>query len=415
MAVPETRAFLPKALDRDLVELYRSWDKMERAHHKNTIIDFDLATSSEIKAAKDREEVLARFEAAMKRDDVGQLPEAVRELVTLRLNASRTYLLALLGTRIPFADYVAQTLGVQPHLFEEAVIEHAASEVNSALEQLGLPGKSIAFTRDQALRFQEEFLIRDESRLPRQFDYYLSKWLPVLHGWFSFQLNGYDIRLEFAREDAYWKNWISGQLDLGEINFRINIHSRHVWYAGSPETLALHEYCGHAVQMILWHQRIKQGLLPQFFGILTVHFPDQFMLEGLAEVLPYILPDGVQLEKKSVVLRNLQYYTLLVMNNVHILANQPDGVREAHEYAVRRLPFTSEEVINAEIRDRRDHPLFRTYQYVYGISKHTFLTYLRKLDREAGRELLKIAYTRPMTSHQFSQCYKDLLGNMSVR
>src|SRR5262249_36125999 len=153
-------------------------------------------------------------------------------------------------------------------------------------------------------------------------------------------LDEYTIDVEIAYEDAYWKNWISGNLSSHQIGLRINCHPRHSWYVGAAETLVLHEYCGHAVQMINWHRRIERKELPEFAGILTVHCPDQFTLEGLAEALAHFLPDeSVRLEPKSIVLRALHDYSLMVMNNMHIMANEESEVA-ASTYATSRLPFT---------------------------------------------------------------------------
>jgi hypothetical protein len=47
------------------------------------------------------------------------------------------------------------------------------------------------------------------------------------------------------------------------------------------------------------------------------------------------------------------------------------------------------EVLEKEIRDRTQNPLFRTYQYVYGIAKEYFLTALSRFEPNQRWELLK--------------------------
>jgi len=406
-SLPHDVAELPEALDRELVTLYRSWDAMERTENGLSVIDFDLADSFPVEPANDRQQVLSRIEGFL--DQLQGLEAPVEELVRARLTASRAYLRALLGEELPFDEYIERTLDLRPREFDEAEIDAQRDVVNEYLSD-----RDLRLDPSSAARFDARFLIRAfvpgssaKSRarfrrsLSRQFDFFRLKWKDPLFDWLGVSMLDYEINVEFDEEDAYWKNWISGELGSHEIDLRINIHERHEWYLGSPEILVLHEYYGHALQMILWHQRIQQGLFPQFYGILTVHFPEQFTLEGLAESLVHFVTGPERLEGPSEMFRELRHYDLLVMNNVHILANKTVNDDEAFAYARKRLPFTSDDTIRREIRDRRSHPLFRGYQYVYPIGLHSFLEAGKKLDPKSMRQLLQKVYTRPMTAPQF--------------
>jgi len=404
----DNRIFLPSNLDDELVNLYRAWDELERDRYKNTIIDFDLASPTSFEPVESREKILNRIEALL--SEFIDRSGAVFELIRARLLASRTYLQSLLGIEIPFYEYVEKTMGIKPVWFDENLIIEKKKKVNNSLKKFDLE-----LSVNDIYSFQDLFLIRNQKSLIKQFEFYRQKWLPGLLKWLSLSLDDYDIVVKFASEDAYWKNWISGTLHRHEIELQINVHPRHKWYQGASETLVLHEYCGHAVQMIKWHQEIEQGSIPQFFGILTVHFPDQFIIEGLAETLAYLLPTKKKLESKSEVLRDLHYYTLVVMNNVHILANEPQGEERAFGYASERLPFFEAKSIRADIRDRTRNPLFRSYQYVYGIAKHSFLEKLARLDPGTSRDLLKLVYARPMTPNQFQEIYEELRRIRSIK
>jgi hypothetical protein len=303
-----------------------------------------------------------------------------------------------------FTSYIEQTLGIKPRRFDENEIRKQKDVVESQLsDQYHLP-----FIESSLSGFQSRSFV-DNKKLPRHFEHFRSKWVPELLKHVPVPLADYQIRVEFASEDAYWKNWISGNLSQHEILLRINTHPRQTWYRGFPETLVIHEYCGHAIQMINWHRRIERGEIPGFLGILTVHFPDQFLLEGLAESLAYLLPGRLSLESRSVLLRELHYYYLLVLNNVHILANE-QGPAVAFEYASNRLPFTPKELINKEIHDRTKNPLFRCYQYVYGIAKESFLSALRPLAPHQRWNLLRQVYDFPMTAKHFQEI-SATLGN----
>ena len=389
---------LPEKMNKYLVDLYRAWDAIERAKYKNPIIDFDLAPPRGFPSIGDRHKVLERLENAAA--DLEGETDTTAELARARLKASVAYLRALSGESIAFRSYIRQTLGVEPRKFSDERIRKQRALVNDQLRaHRGMP-----FSMDQIARFRAHFTEynKNKNELLKTFKDFQSKWVPKLLKRIPVPMDEYKVNVTFANEDAYWKNWISGKLSEHEILLRINIHPRQVWYQGFPETLVIHEYCGHAVQMINWHRRIEQGELPEFLGILTVHFPDQFLLEGLAESLVFVLPRRGELTKESYVARQMHRYYLLIMNNTHIIANE-QNTQTAFDYAVRNLPFTSTDVIQKEIRDRTQNPLFRCYQYVYGVAKESFLTALSRLEPKQGWKLLRMAYDWPMTATQFEE------------
>ena len=350
------------------------------------------------------------------RDELEQLTARAGEgsgpaaaLVRGRLRASLAYLRALQDVdAIPFREYISDTMGIEPRLQPEVLIRSSERRLGSLLRdwskhQLNL-ATPITFSRQGFAAFREESQTGTGENLKRQFEYFCGKWLNRLIDHIQARFDVSSIVVEFAEEDAYWKNWISGNVAEGEpITLRINIHERHVWYQGAVELLVLHEYCGHAVQMALWHEALRHGEIASFLGVLTVHFPDQFLLEGLAESVSYVLPSSnLKLERRSEILRELQRYNLLVLNNVHILANER-GVDVARLYAKQRLPFTSEDAIERELRDRTRHPLFRTYQYVYAPAKEAFVSALTPLALQPRWQLLRHLYRTPMMPDQVQE------------
>lgn len=383
-------------LDRDLVALYRGWDRLERGQFGGTVLDFDLAQAGDIQTFDARREVSTELER-LRSAVGGEQPE--HALVRARLTASLAYLRALEHpdeTR-PFRQYVFDTMGIEPAPIAEARIRTVESRLRQLLREVNR-SDPILFTRKGFDAFRLTFQTQSGVNLRNQFEFFTDKWLAHVTSSIGAPLDASSIAVEFAEEDAYWKNWISGNLAEGEpIKLRINVHERHVWYQGAVETLVLHEYCGHAVQMVLWQDAVRRKAMPSFFGILTVHFPDQYLLEGLAESLAYVVPDSrMKLEKRSESVRELQTYNLLVLNNVHIMANEK-GLDAARQYARQRLPFTSEAVIERELHDRTRHPLFRTYQYVYAPAKEAFLSALMSLPPEKRWPILRPLYRTPLT------------------
>jgi hypothetical protein len=432
---------LPEPLDTRLVALYRGWDRLEqRLSDGNPVIDFDLAEPCEPAVIRDRAGVLEELKEIA--DEVAVLPlsNSIKDIVVSRLRSSITYLMALEGHRFAFDKYVFALLGVRPTPFPEDVLQAQEAVANRAFAAFGANESPLATDKASTLRFQKQFLIRDETKIDRQFAFYLSKWLPIqqrllkqclphfdidasfapddptLQHWSvsssepDSSSSNYAVHVGFASADAYWKNWISGNLARGRIDLSINVHSRHTWFAGAPEILVLHEYCGHALQMMLWRHQLSEGALPQFAGILTVHFPDQVLIEGLAEALAYILPTfGASLERASAALRELQYFTLLVLSNAHIIANTSPSISKAVDYAAEKLPFYGRDRLRRELTARRDNPLFRAYQFSYAFGKKTFLDLYEPLSRPARLRFLALAYSRPLLPTQLHEFGKALL------
>jgi hypothetical protein len=386
---------LPADLDRELVSVYRGWDRLERENHRASVLDFDLAPPGPGRAFASRDEVL---------DALGNLARDVERanvpglaLIEARLRASRAYLRALAGDSPPLASYVRDTMGVEPQAVPDERLDAARDRVREALAGF----REIPFTRRGFNRFVAAFRIDSGKNLRGQFEFFSAKWLPVLAERIGASIDPASVAVEFAEEDAYWKNWISGNVAEGApITLRINVHRRHLWYQGAVEGLVLHEYCGHAVQMALWRDAVRRGEMSGFYGVLTVHCPDQFLLEGLAESVAHVLPDErCPLERKTRIIRELHRYNLLVLNNVHLLANDGQGER-ARRYAEERMPFTPLDTIARELRDRTTHPLYRTYQYVYGPAKEAFVEALGAMPAADRWAALRRLYRTPMTPAQ---------------
>ena len=391
---------LPTDVDRSLVAFYRAWDHLERDQFQNTIIDFDLAPHGDVSVLGNRQAVAD--ELVRLRATVGQLRGSAADHVVSRLRASAAYLDALRGfSAVPLRQYVLQTMGIEPALVPDDRLRGAEARLRVSLKNDTKVRGGIPFSRKGWELFRSELQTNAGDNLRRQFEFFCDKWLPRLCRAIATRIEPSVIAVEFAQEDAYWKNWISGDVANGQpITLRINIHERHAWYQGVVENLVLHEYCGHAVQMALWREAVMNREIADFFGVVTVHFPDQFLLEGLAESMVYILPtERFDLESRSKVMRELQSYNLMVLNNVHIIAND-SGLEAGRRYARQRLPFTSEDTIERELRDRTTHPLFRAYQYVYGPAKETFVRGLESCGIDRRWSLLQRLYRVPLMADQ---------------
>jgi hypothetical protein len=160
-------------LDSTLVALYRGWDLIEKRQHQSEIIDFDLAAPGGLASLQDRQDVLGQLEQLLASLPV--LEPATEVLVRARLGASCAFLRALLGQESDFKSYIQETLGVEPMVFGEEEIQKRREAVEELLAERG-----IKFRRSKVGRFKELYLIIDTQKLPRQFEFFRTKWVPEL-------------------------------------------------------------------------------------------------------------------------------------------------------------------------------------------------------------------------------------------
>jgi hypothetical protein len=172
-----------------------------------------------------------------------------------------------------------------------------------------------------------------------------------------------------------------------------------------PSLLAAHEYCGHLVQVQQWALNVADGTIDPSYGFTTVHSPEAFMMEGLADVLMYVLVDESALSFDERLAKELAWHSRLVNNNVHYLINMGHHFRDVFQYYRRYSPFVDDRTIESNIRDRSHDPLGRTYQYVYGIALDYFRQLLAGKPFDQQREILQTLYHQPYTKTQMDHLF----------
>src|SRR5258708_21360132 len=206
---------LPPHLDRHLVDLYRGWDVLEKTHHSNEIIDFDLAPQREFPPMKDRGQVLEELQHLASSLESDTTSSAV--LARARLKASETYLRALMGEEIEFRSYIQNTLCIEPRPFTEDRIDRQREIVKRELRDKF----QLSFDRSVDYVFETRFYQKDLVALKSDYKIYISRWVPVVKEHVEIPINDYQIEVTFESVDAYWKNWISGNLSSHQILLRI--------------------------------------------------------------------------------------------------------------------------------------------------------------------------------------------------
>ena len=383
-------------LTRAIVGVYRGWEALEQrlTGEARTILDFDLAPAQDSRPYSSRADVLRDVERL--RDQV-QPADDEGEFLRAKLYASAVYLRTLLGETIPFDVYVEEILGVKPFLFTEAELDAARQRVIALLERDGIEYRAEDREKYEALhRLTESAEVR--ARVEGSRDVLMQRLaalipVPPLD----------DVTVEFANEDRYWSAWVSGSLSEG-MKLRINLHPRITYLKGAPAVLAAHEYCGHIVQAQVWRGRIAAGEMNQAVGLTTVHGPEQFLMEGLAQIIERVLLDPATISREEALALEASTYSNMVSTNLHVLVNTGVSPDEVYAYARARLPFASDLKLRSEIRDRGQNPLFRVYQYVYGISEHYFMQLLA-FPLAKQRTILQACYAHAQTKPQLDRLF----------
>lgn len=374
-----------------LILTYRGWDAFERAHGGLEIVDFDLSAFEGSASFSSRREVL--LELSRLYDQLEGSSEE-EEFLRSRVRGSIAYLRVLMGQQIPFSEYLKETLGMVPVAFSEEEVESAKRDVIQYLALFDL-----SFSAEDRERFEDKLLIHDANEIRKGIIGNQSIWLQRLQKAGIPISKPLSFSVQFAEVDAYWSNWISGSAQKG-ITLSINLHARKKYDKGRPLTLCLHEICGHAVQMSLWRELIAAGKMNEACGLTTVHSPEMFVNEGLGQTVAELLGDHWTFPPEFHLSRVLQYYSLMILHNAHLMLYENTPVESALDYASSHLPLSDPDTLEYEIRDRGTNPLFRSYQLSYAIGEQTIKKLIHGLSPTQKRDFFLEMYTRPLTPDQ---------------
>jgi hypothetical protein len=383
------------SLDR-LVAIYRGWQELEvRLQSGTRVIDFDLAPAYYKAQAFDN-----RLEV---RDALGRLLTDIpsgHTFLKSRVAASITFTSALLGEPIPFDDYIQRTLGMVPEPVPQPIVVAQRDRILCLLDDADIP-----FEPDGIPGFARRFHI-DSLKIIAAMSEAIKVALTRTCAFLGIDSKPL-VDVRFVESHAYWKSWTEGR--LGEMTtVQFNTTPRRPYLRGDSDLLAFHEVGGHALQMELWRTRIASGTLHAAYGVTVVHGPEQFLAEGLAQILTDAIFEDQQLSTDVRWSREYERYLLYVYQYVHIQVNNGGSVPAAIKYVRENAPFENEATIEVELLGRRNDPLLRTYQFVYASSACYFVEVLKRLGRESFRSLLKQLYPEPLSTGMLKRIVDDL-------
>lgn len=371
----------------DLTSFYQRWHTLERSlgTKGGLVIDFDVAARpphTRWEPYASREDALDALTALRERleHEPGLVnPRYLRQ----RLLGADTYLRALMGQRFGFLDAVQRMMGVWPAPLLPDELETAREAARDALGARGIPwseeGRALITSR-WGRRDLDSF----EAELRAAARTFVARLCARVPG-----APDPEYQIVMAKEDAYWSNWIDGDVDHG-VTLRVNTHPRTSYDRWSPVALAAHEIAGHAVHVACLRlgatpeggMRVDPGALN-----LTVHSCEAFQMEGLAQVMLHLLAEPGELAPDFEALERYRVYAKERVNAAQLELEEGRPVDEVCARLLADCPLSKPLSLRSDLRDRARDPLYRAYVHVYAPSRRMFMQ-IADLPRSAQDALL---------------------------
>ncbi len=385
-----------ETIDDALVEFYYQWDRFEKANDVE-IIDFDLVQrSADFPGTfSTREDVAARLEELVRRYKNVDIPDP---FVLQKLESSATFLRALSGENIPFSPYISATLGVRPEMIPETVLEAARADCGKRLHLMGY-----AFTSDGVKAFMKESRL-NAAEITAEFEQAQHVQVPAILEWLGLGLAP-SYELELVDVDASW----SGETkttDYGAVSLKFNINEeRSPWIRGDPESTALHEIGGHILQAAAWKERLQSGAMPPVCGLTTLHGPETYVQEGVAETLSWFFPLALLSDAGELAVR-LHCMSELHWNDAFIMAGQGRPVDEILQFLDdHMLTYRTREQRRKRLETATQDPLSRAYMYSYGISIYHHRLFAERSSPVQNRNYLAHVFGRTYSYRDLARSY----------
>lgn len=362
-----------------------AWDAYERANDRPAVIDFDCRPIRPAASpAESRLVVLDELRTLhAKAIDDGDGP------VSTRLAADLAYIGALLGEHRPLDEYVRVTQGCPALGWPSSWVEARGEVAQEHLEAAG-----VSWGRDT-----EHDLAELEGRLEvdavgEAIRRAAGEFEPVVRA-----ATGTDAPFELAVEavqvDAYWGYWLDG----AGYSARLRINTRTAKFtAVRARQFALHEVLGHALQSASFTAAAAAADVP-WVRLLSVHAPQQVLLEGLAQALPLLV---VPADRPLALRVRIDHYLQLVRAELHVALGAGMPVGECVERARRRVPFWTDTAIASMLSDRGSDPLLRSYLWSYPAGIDWFVSIADSGSPAVIQEVLHAAYRSPLVPDQLA-------------
>lgn len=391
-------------LDYELCEILFGINHFESQYYGAGFIDFNVSThptdtndmrvfESQIDILQALHNMRAKIREMIERSSDLEESKLLENLIR-RLTSHETYLRKKNGEQFSFKEYIQNTIHITPASFSDEYLNLRKNQMAEMLRELDC---NVTKNWYEELDKLEEAiptdLIAEEMRSQQQraMDY-IKRIVP--------DIPAFELKIELVEDKEYWNYWVDGEHD--SFRLRLNRHRNLTYTKSSAMQFVFHELVGHCAQMANWHSLIQNGKLLNYFGLTTVHSPEQFVFEGSAQTLPLFFPDLLNqnpILKARVYLDHLRH---TVFGNAQILINQGTTLKDCVDYVQSYLPFweTRETVDN--LRSRSQNPLFTTYLYSYPTGYDYFLKLAETKMEEENIKLLGQIYNGYLSAHDLN-------------
>lgn len=325
-----------------------------------------------------------------------------------QIEASLYYARKRRGDSVDNNLYIEKTTGTKLELTPEKILLDRREIVLGLASRLGIQEPTeqalLGFNQDHELEPDEA-----QKMLREQCDLAKSRVEKFLGEGINFKYS-----IVAKNVDDYWRVWAytdpETQLFILSQNFFRTPY--RIWTPGKIEELAPHEMGEHLIRMAKRKALVERKQLHPFFGLTTIHGPEPFIDEGLAQTLVFFLPgayEALSVEGKFQVQTTL--LRSMVYSNVHVMVNQPEGsdTQEVIDYVRKFIPWEPEEWIENEIKRRSQNPLYQVYLYTYGIGARRHLQYSEILSERGKKVFLQSIYARPYTPRQEERLVANII------
>jgi hypothetical protein len=363
----------------EIEQALRSWNAHEVNRGANPIIDFDYhPESTQVEPATGRLAVYRRIGELRRRAE-----ESGNRVLAERLGADRAYLEALMGERLPLADYVLATQGCPAIGWPADYISERGEIARKSLDALG-----ISWGPELETDLEQLCGPADATDAPDIIRQAATEYEAAVR-----QATGtdapYELTIETADVDEYWAYWLDGAGQ--QVRLRLNMRNARFTRVEGRQ-FALHEVLGHGLQNASYAARCARDSVP-WVRMTSIHALHQVLLEGLAEAMPlFIAPDDEILIARV----RLAHYTQLVKAELHVSVNAGVSIDECAAHAMARVPWWKDAYIGDFLADRGASPRLRSYLWAYPAGLDWFAA-LAEADKSVIDRVLHAAYRDPLS------------------
>ncbi|OGD87253.1 hypothetical protein A2870_02380 [Candidatus Curtissbacteria bacterium RIFCSPHIGHO2_01_FULL_41_11] len=390
----------------ETVQLYRGWHKFEQTLSEDKKVDgrdFDLVEH-------DYEEIIfgSRGEVIERLEDLSARIDPISptlEFIKAKLVASGYFLRALhFKERLLLDEYAQKTILITPERPSIPDLEIQQEKVFNLLPVIGYSGNRQGFERFIA----EKVLSREQ--IERQFEEAREKFLPLIADGLGLSyLLPLDYHQEFQSKPEFWVCWIKGERQRFEFIINTHPNNQNRLFAGNMELLAIHEMAGHLLQGYKWRDNVRRATMNPGLAITSLPGPEHWACEGVADALPYLLPevfeelsDYGKLALEAVHLRDLVYY------RAHFMIDEGESLPTVASFVEEYLPYEEEDTVAMEYEDRQK-PRFRSHLLNYPDAGRYFRQVAPQLGSKS-RDLARALMEQPMTP----QGVRNFVGSLAA-